>query len=90
MLKSFANGLLSVLDVAVVEVLVLSEILVLGGGGGPCICCIIVAKILWALERSPDERASSKELKSFAIGLVSVLDVDDEDELVLSVVEFRD
>jgi hypothetical protein len=84
--RSLARGLelVLVLDADVVEALVLLEVVVSGGG---CMCCVICARMLWALVVSPDEMAFSNELRSLASGLESMLplDVDEAVELVVSV-----
>ncbi|MDD5169503.1 MAG: hypothetical protein PHN75_11850 [Syntrophales bacterium] len=70
-----------VLDVEAVEVPVLSEAVASGGGGGGPICCMIWAKMFWALDRSPEERASPSAPRSLANGFESVL-APDEDAVV--------
>ena len=88
-LRSLINAfepLVELVDVTDAVLCELVDVLASGGGGG-CICCMICAKMLWALVKSPDERASPNALRSLANGFVSVLVLDEEavDEAALFV-----
>ena len=89
--KSLARvfeALVELVDVTDSALCELPETPASGGGGGrwPCICCMMFAKMLWALVRSPDERESPNALRSSAKGFefVPVPDVDAVELPVLS------